>query len=375
MNALHFGAGNIGRGFIGKVLFESGYHLTFADVNKDIINQIKGNQYYDVRYVEEEKRQFRISNVDALHSITELDAVIEQISKVDLITTSVGVDNLSKLVQIIISGLEARGTKPIDIICNENSLNATSQLRGLIEKELMTGNYNINLDNVGFLNSAIDRQAMNEFEAGVDIAVVEPFYEWIIEINDLKNPVNKSIVGAHYVKDIMPFIERKLFIVNSEHAISAYIGYLHSKSTIQDVLASDQLVEYIRNVLDEHADYLKYKYQTEDLDDYINTTLKRHGNTLLSDDIHRVGRNPLRKLSKTERIVGPVIKLNELGISATNSIKSIAIAMKYRNEEDQEAVKLAHILDENSIEEAIKIITSIEDEELIAQIANEYNEL
>lgn len=197
MNALHFGAGNIGRGFIGKVLFESGYHLTFADVNKDIINQIKGNQYYDVRYVEEEKRQFRISNVDALHSITELDAVIEQISKVDLITTSVGVDNLSKLVQIIISGLEARGTKPIDIICNENSLNATSQLRGLIEKELMTGNYNINLDNVGFLNSAIDRQAMNEFEAGVDIAVVEPFYEWIIEINDLKNPVNKSIVGAH----------------------------------------------------------------------------------------------------------------------------------------------------------------------------------
>ena len=40
MKVLHFGAGNIGRGFIGKLLSESGFEVIFVDVNQPVIDLI-----------------------------------------------------------------------------------------------------------------------------------------------------------------------------------------------------------------------------------------------------------------------------------------------------------------------------------------------
>ncbi|STY59801.1 Mannitol-1-phosphate 5-dehydrogenase [Mannheimia haemolytica] len=56
MNALHFGAGNIGRGFIGKLLADARIFVTFADINQTQIDQINQNKQYCVKIVGDDSR-------------------------------------------------------------------------------------------------------------------------------------------------------------------------------------------------------------------------------------------------------------------------------------------------------------------------------
>ena len=50
--AIQFGAGNIGRGFIGAVLEKAGYHVVFADVNEQIVDRINRDKGYTVQIMD-----------------------------------------------------------------------------------------------------------------------------------------------------------------------------------------------------------------------------------------------------------------------------------------------------------------------------------
>ena len=125
MNAVHFGAGNIGRGFIGNLLNESGYEVCFVDVNSDMIDRINSDKSYLVQLLNDEKEIKKISPVSALNSKTQKDEIIDRIVSADLITTSVGVNNLVHIAPVLAEGLIKRiqQMRPkVDVIANENAI-------------------------------------------------------------------------------------------------------------------------------------------------------------------------------------------------------------------------------------------------------------
>ena len=89
MLAVHFGAGNIGRGFIWSLLSQSGYEVVFVDINDEVVCLLKEKQEYRVIIADEHKQEQLIRNVSAVNSQTEREKVIDYITKAHLITTAV----------------------------------------------------------------------------------------------------------------------------------------------------------------------------------------------------------------------------------------------------------------------------------------------
>src|SRR5699024_7967471 len=252
MQALHFGAGNIGRGLIGSILSQNGFSLTFVDTNEDIIQQINEDGGYTVEILDDEKNQVFIDDVRAFNSLEDEDAIVAAFAEADLVTTSVGANNLGKIASIIKKSLlsNAEDSNTITLMANENIINATDILKDNIKKICSKREWAEFERITNFLNTTIDRQSMSRTTEGRNITMVEPYYERVIEYKG-ENHVLRNLNDAVLVDDLKPYLERKLYIVNAEHTAFAYLGNLLGYNTIQQAGKDPLLLDFIHKYLHE----------------------------------------------------------------------------------------------------------------------------
>src|SRR5919112_1839703 len=132
MRSVHFGAGNIGRGFIAQLLHESGYNICFVDVGDDVVDTLKTKRRYDVVMADEAGARVSVDQVTALHSENEAEEVTERLAEADLITTAVGPSVLPVIAPAIVKGLLERvrlGGAPVNVIACENMIGGSEALR------------------------------------------------------------------------------------------------------------------------------------------------------------------------------------------------------------------------------------------------------
>ncbi len=373
LKAVHFGAGNIGRGFIGEVLSKNNFGITFVDVNTDVIDYINTHQKYEIEYADANATRVEVNNVAALSALKDEQKIICSILEADLITTSIGMANLERISQLLAKCLIERGLahQKIDVIANENAINATDQLKEHIKSKVSDDEWGIINSNTGFVNSAIDRQSLSKEVDGVSIPFVEPYYEWVVEKNKFVNAdLVDQLAGVLFVDDLKPYIERKLYIVNAEHAVTAYVGSLFGKKTVQEALSDRRIHDFVKSLMKDNARYLIHEYHMDEseLDEYIEKTLKRHSSPYVKDDINRVARSPLRKISPNERIIGPLMKSSELGLNVERNIISVAAVLNYKNEDDSEAMQMGRQLKEMGSEAFLREHCGITDSQIIQDI-------
>ncbi|MBH0231361.1 mannitol-1-phosphate 5-dehydrogenase [Halobacillus yeomjeoni] len=376
MKALHFGAGNIGKGLIGYLLNKSGYDVCFVDVNDTAVERINENHNYLLEIIDENRTVETISPVRALDGKSQ-DDVADAIVDADLITTSVGANNLSKIAPVLSKGLAKRvhlGKNKVDLIANENMIDASSALKEEIRKNVSEEEMDTLLSHVGFPNSAIDRLSLSEEREEGERTLVEPYYEWLIEKSGMKNPDLPLIKDATYVETLESFIERKLYIVNLGHAATAYKGFLEGYPTIQSALKNPQIEKFLKAILLESARYLieKHNFASKEMCDFIEQTIKRFKNENISDEVTRVGRAPIRKLGANERLVKPTVELFQKGYQVENLSIAVASAFLFDYPEDEESITLQAYIHEHGIDEAIAHFTGIEESALRTKIKENY---
>ena len=120
--AVQFGAGGVGRGFLGQLLCESGYQTVFVDVDRELVQLLNSKTSYPLQLVGDRNQRLTISNVRALVA-DQTEEVARTIAQADFICTASGVPALPAVSQLLAQGLYQReqdGAGPVNVIICEN---------------------------------------------------------------------------------------------------------------------------------------------------------------------------------------------------------------------------------------------------------------
>ncbi len=267
---------------------------------------------------------------------------------------------------MIAKGIDSRpeGLTPLAVIACENAIGATDTLANYIKHPNHTPEDRLDShhDRARYANSAIDRIVpAQDPDAGLNVKL-EKFYEWVVDATPFKDHQPPTIRGVKWVDDLIPYIERKLFTVNTGHAAAAYHGYFNKKTTVYDALQDPYILAEVRKALAATSSLIvgKHGIEEEEQKAYVEKIITRIGNPHLEDAVERVGRAPLRKLGRKERFIGPAAELAEDGEDFAALMDAAEMAFRFQNVEgDDESFELAKIMDSLSAEQVVEKVCGL----------------
>lgn len=339
MNAVIFGAGNIGRGFIGALFSQAGLNVTFIDVAKHVVERMNADHQYPLHIVGgKEEKIIDIKNVCAVDG-NDREAAVNAIVNADIAATCVGAKAIKYILPNFVAGVKARfaiGKAPLNLLICENLMDADEYIRELLSEELTPEE----LATVGLVETSVGRMVpvpkpTGENDNPLKIAVEEygvlpvDLAAFKGEVPEIKNMV--PFTPFHY------YIERKLFIHNMGHAICAYLGNVLGHEYICDSIVDPVVRLLVHNAMLESCDALSTRYETpiRPLLDHANDLIRRFHNRELGDTCARVGGDIPRKLANSDRLTGAAKSCVEMGIFPVYICTGSAVALHcYMKEND-----------------------------------------
>ena len=371
MKAVMYGGGNIGRGFIGALFSQAGYEVTFVDVADPVVDELNRRNSYPIRVINSDGYEdITVTNVRAVNG-KDIDATAKAIADADIMATAVGVNILKFIIPNLVAGLRCRmanGDAPFNIIICENLMDANKVLEGMLMEQLTEEEQNWFKRNVGLVEASIGRMVpiqTEEMKDGDPLRVCVERYGFL--------PVDKDAIKGEIpnIASLVPaspfsfYLKRKLYIHNMGHATCAYLGGLLSLEYIYEAIDHDEIYIIVKNAMEESARALSRKYgvSLDEILKHIGDLLYRFTNAALKDTCQRVGGDPRRKLSPSDRLIGAGNLAAQMGVLPANiAIGTAAGLCRYIAENEmtqnvdsaKEVLKQVSELDENS--EFYKII-------------------
>jgi len=311
-----FGAGRIGRSFIGQLFSRGGFAVTFIDITEPVIRELNHRGRYRVVIKSEPEEVLWISNVRGILA-TDSERVIAEVAGAGILAVCVGQSGLNGIIPLIAGGLKERfllyPDKALDIIIAENMRDADHLFRKELTA-LLPDSYPLD-QLVGLVETSIGKMVpiMPEKEVQADFLQVfaEPYNTLILDRKGFKNPI-PQIDGLAPKDNMKAWVDRKLFIHNLGHATAAYLGYLERPDLnyMYEVLELPEIHGQTRNTMLQASEILMKRYPGEftprDLEDHIDDLLSRFRSRALGDTVFRVGCDLMRKLRRDDRLAGAI---------------------------------------------------------------------
>jgi len=340
MKLIQFGAGNIGRSFIGQLFSLAEWEIVFIDIDEKIVNELNKKRCYNVEIKNEVSETILVENVRGV-LVDDYEAVSNEVADADLISTAVGKNALPYIIKPLAFGLKKRQIinkkNALDIIICENIRNASLFFRNLLKNELPP---DYPLDKlVGFVETSIGKMVpiMKEEDKKNDLLLVyaEAYNTLIVDKKGFKGKI-PEIPEIEAKENIKAYVDRKLFIHNLGHAVLSYVAFVFGKKYkyIWEAAFDNKICKIAKNAMWESGWALikeyPYEFNEKNIGEHIDDLLSRFKNRGLGDTIYRVGRDLQRKLGPEDRLVGAINICIKQGIIPKNISLGLASALFFK---------------------------------------------
>ena len=350
--AVQIGAGNIGRGFIAQLFYESGYQVHFVDADRVLVDRLNLLGEYDIEIAAQPALPSNhIANFYAHHA-SEVPAMADVLARASIAAISAGANAQPAIAKMLAAALSDRlrgAAPPLNILICENPPGGAAAFCVDVRSHLETALHAAFDTRIAFVDTVVGRMVPvlgDEARESNPLRVrVEPYCELPVDADAILGGM-PEVAHLHAESPFAFWIERKLFMHNAAHAAAAYAGYLHGHEYIHQAVVDERVRCIVEGVLNETGMALarKYGHDATGLASHARDLLGRFENPALRDTVERVARDPLRKLASGERFIRSATCCQAQGIEPRSLALATAAAIRYDQGSDPSAKIVQELL-------------------------------
>ena len=386
-NAVVWGAGRIGRGFVADLFHAGGYHVTLVDAAEDLIAGLRAAGRYTVaKLVPGEPRRDEVISGYAALGTAQTEATAAAVAAADALAVVVFPQYFAPVARQLVPGLLRRRAErpeaPLDILVCANLRRAAPQFESLLLGALPPPAQAYAAERIGVVGTVVIRAVV---EPPPGELAVDPLLVWTDGTDEF--PADRRafkaevprIPGLRLTDKIHAEETRKLYTYNMCHAALAYHGALRGYALSMECLADAWVSGEVAAALAEVRLALQAEYDLspEDMARWFDSVPDRVNNSGLADKVARLAADPRRKLKRDDRLVGPALMARHHGIRPAHLARAIAAALWFENPGDPGAVYVRERIAQAGLPAATREICELTpgEDDFLAMIESEYHSL
>ncbi len=373
------GAGATGRGQIGQLAHSAGWSVAFIERRRDLVDYLREAAEYRVLLAGPELEEIKVNGYEIFHT-SESEKCAEAIADADIVATAVIPTNLCSVCPTLMEGLRLRFEKgvekPLNVIACENMERSSTTLRGYLKEKASGLDWEWMDAKVGFPDSMVAR-AVPIPEPDPLVLIAETTQEWSVDANAVKEPMPR-LEGMTLTMNQEAALERKLYIKNTGHFAIGILGFRKGYSLMDEAARDPEIMEKVDAATQESAAALiaKHTFDPQETETYRKSFLEAMKSPYLPDDIKRVIREPIRKLTREERLVGPAMLAVQYGQNPANLAYIIAATLASTNTEDLQSRELSERVIYDGVGRVLEDVAGVPDGHPLSEwVVEEYLKL
>jgi mannitol-1-phosphate 5-dehydrogenase len=367
ISAVIVGAGKVGRGFIAHLLALAGARVAFVEWSQDLVAEMARRGRYHVFIAGDPMKEDVVQGYRIV-AASDAEQVADLVAAADLVFTAIGGERLASLGPLLAPGIarRAHGSPAVlNLITCENWTHPGAILRRGIVESLPPEAQSYFEQYCGVAESTVYRGCIEptaEQRANDPLAVQGTDY-WQLQVDGdkVRRPF-PELQGIVPIAGFQSALERKLFTYSALSATISYLGALLGFRTLHDAAVDPRVVAVAREVLRESGTALcrRHGHSAEDQAAHAEESLAAFQDVRNPDTLERHARDPRRKLSRHDRLVGPACLCLEEGVEPRALALTIAAALRYNEPTDPSATALQQSLSRDGIDGVLAGVCGLE---------------